>query len=68
MKKSNHCRWIAICPLRSFEKKGILDLAWKNIYCESNWEKCMRYQNVARGKHSSDQLLPDGSFINDIKD
>jgi hypothetical protein len=66
MKKSNHCRWIAICPLRTFEKKGELDLELKAKYCESNWDKCMRYQNVVSGKYSPDQLLPDGRFINEI--
>lgn len=63
MKETTHCRWIEICPLRTFEQKGKLNLEWKTNYCESNWNQCMRYQNVVNGKHSSDQMLPDGSFI-----
>jgi hypothetical protein len=65
MRKTNHCRWLTICPLRSFEKKGLLGKRWKTSYCESNWDQCMRYQNVVNGKHSPDQMLPDGSFINE---
>jgi hypothetical protein len=65
MKQTNHCRWINICPLRSFEKKGELDNRWKNRYCESNWNQCMRYKNVINGNHSPDQMLPDGSLIHE---
>jgi len=65
MTKPNHCRWISICPLRRFEKRGKINLEWKINFCESNWNQCMRYQNVVNGLHNSDQMLPDGSLINE---
>ena len=56
------CKWYSLCPLRRFEKLGILDLSWGNRYCksESCWQDCKRYQLEEEGIYHPDNMLPDG--------
>ena len=61
------CKWFAICPLRQFEKKGLLSFSWKTAYCESGWSDCVRYQMVQRGEDHPDWMLPDGSLNENLK-
>ena len=56
------CKWYSLCPLRRFEKLGLLDLSWGNEYCKSDslWKECRRYQLEEQGISHPDNMLPDG--------
>jgi len=56
------CKWYTLCPLRRFEKLGLLDGSWKDHYCksESHWKDCKRYQLEEQGIDHPDNMLPDG--------
>jgi len=57
------CRWYSVCPLRRFEREGLLADQWAEQYCRStsNWANCRRYQLEQQGLPHPDNLLPDGS-------
>lgn len=59
------CKWKNSCPLRRLENKGLIDLDWSKKYCRSdnNWLNCKRYQAEEKGLAHSDNMMPDGSFI-----
>jgi len=63
------CKWFDICPLRNFERKGLIDNRWKKQYCatENNWKNCKRYQMEERGIYHSDNMMPDGAINKKIK-
>lgn len=63
------CKWNSICPLRKLEKAGLIDYSWSREYCESanNWINCKRYQAEEKGVAQSDNVMPDGSFVNNDK-
>lgn len=58
------CQWFDICPLRRFEREGLLDDTWARRYCRthSNWKDCQRYQLEREGIPHPDNLLPDGTL------
>ena len=58
------CRWYSVCPLRRFERKGLLTDQWAKEYCKSsfNWVHCRRYQLEQQGAAHPDNMLPDGSI------
>ena len=59
------CKWIRVCPLREFEKDGVISLKWRKDYCESekNWKECKRYQMEEDFIPHHDNMMPDGSFV-----
>ena len=59
------CKWNNTCPLRRLEKKGLIVFNWSKEYCQSdnNWKNCKRYQAEENGLAHSDNMMPDGSFI-----
>jgi hypothetical protein len=56
------CKWIHICPLREFERRGNLGLEWKSHYCENNFKECRRFQMEEKGIPHADNMLPDGTI------
>lgn len=56
------CKWYSLCPLRRFEKLGLLDSSWGNQYCRSDsfWKECKRYRLEEQGIPHPDNMLPDG--------
>jgi len=58
------CRWIDVCPLRAYEKKGLISERWKKEYCKTddNWKNCRRYQMTEKCEHHPDNMMPDGTI------
>jgi DNA polymerase len=56
------CRWYRVCPLRGFEREGLLDGGWSETYCRGDWRKCVRYRMEEAGRPHPDWMLPDGSM------
>lgn len=56
------CKWINICPLRRFEKQGLLDKKWKSNFCENDFPACRRYQLEEKGIFHPHNMLPDGTI------
>jgi hypothetical protein len=59
------CKWIDVCPLRSLERQGSIDLTWRERYCdtERNWRECERYRMEEKGLSHAHNMMPDGSVI-----
>ncbi|XPS88536.1 uncharacterized protein Dvar_65550 [Desulfosarcina variabilis str. Montpellier] len=66
-KRKMTCYWYAICPLRRWERQGVISEKWSENYCstESHWKSCRRYQLEQQGI-PHDQMLPDGSRLADV--
>ena len=56
------CKWYSVCPMKRFYKEGRLDKKWIELYCKGDWQSCIRYQMVEKGKVQPDWMLPDGSL------
>jgi len=61
------CKWLDVCPLRRFEKEGLMDDRWKKQYCEGDFTKCKRYQMTEKGMPRPDNMMPDGTINKKIK-
>lgn len=59
------CKWIDVCPLRRLERRGTIDLAWRERYCgtDHHWKECKRYRMEEKGLPHEDNMMPDGSTI-----
>jgi hypothetical protein len=59
------CKWRDICPLRSLEQRGAIDLKWRSRYCDTEvkWRECKRYQMEEGGLPHAPNMMPDGSFV-----
>jgi hypothetical protein len=56
------CKWHDYCPLREFEKQGLISDKWRKQYCEGNYTKCKRYQMTEKGEPHPDNMMPDGTI------
>ncbi|MCK4443548.1 MAG: uracil-DNA glycosylase [Thermoplasmata archaeon] len=56
------CRWYPMCPLKRFYEEGQLSEEWIQLYCEGDWESCVRYEMEENGEPHPDWMLPDGSI------
>ncbi len=56
------CKWYNCCPLKWFYEKGKLNRKWIDLYCQGNWESCIRFQMEERYEYHPDNMLPDGSI------
>ena len=61
------CMWYAVCPLRRFERSGLIDGRWAERYCRGDWARCERYRMEAAGRAQPDWMLPDGSLDERLK-
>ncbi|MFO8145280.1 MAG: hypothetical protein R6T89_06100 [Candidatus Syntrophosphaera sp.] len=59
------CKWYKVCPIKFLTDRGKLDPIWVEKYCLGDWEKCVRFQKEEAGIPHSDDLLPDGTYIQD---
>ncbi|BDU50758.1 hypothetical protein [Haliovirga abyssi] len=59
------CKWYFVCPMKFAYEEGRIERKWIDRYClsESNWKNCVRYQMEEIGKYHSDEMLPDGNYI-----
>jgi len=56
------CKWYLVCPMKRFYEEGRLDKKWIELYCKGDWQSCIRYQMVEKGKVQPDWMLPDGGL------
>jgi hypothetical protein len=61
------CPWYGVCPLRRHEKEGRISSEWKDRFCRGEYRACERYRLEYQGIPHSDELLPDGSYIEDYQ-
>ena len=59
---SKDCKWYPVCPMKRFYEGGKLDKKWIELYCNGDWESCIRYQMEEGGKPHPDWMLPDGTL------
>ncbi len=57
------CKWFDVCPVKAMYEEGRISKKWILKYCFGEWEKCKRYQMEEAGIPHSDNMLPDGSFM-----
>jgi len=63
-----YCKWYPVCPMKHFYEKGLLAVKWVRDYCFSNWRNCVRYEMEESGKYHPDNMLPDGSIDENLKE
>jgi len=59
---SEPCKWASSCPMKKYEKQGLIGKKWREMYCFGDWENCVRYQMQEQNKFHVDWMLPDGSL------
>lgn len=59
---SKECKWYQLCPMKKYYEKGILNKRWIELYCNGDWESCIRYHMEENGKYHPDYMLPDGTL------
>ncbi len=59
------CIWYAVCPIKKATEQRIIPKTWIKNYClsDSHWKNCIRYQMEESGIPHSDDMLPNGTFI-----
>ena len=57
------CKWFEVCPVKRMYEEGRISKKWILKYCMRDWTKCKRYQMEEKGIPHSDNMLPDGSFV-----
>ena len=57
--------WYSVCPLRRFERSGMIGNEWNEKYCSGEYRSCVRYQKEQAGIPHMDTLMPDGSTLAD---
>ncbi len=61
------CRWFSVCPLRRHERRGRISMKWQEAYCKGDYRSCERYKKESAGIPHSDNLLPDGTYLDNGK-
>jgi DNA polymerase len=54
--------------MKHFFEQGRLDRSWIDRYCRGDWTTCVRYQMEETGKDHPDNMLPDGSIAETLKE
>ncbi len=67
LKGRKHCKWFEVCPVKFMFEEGRISEEWILKYCFGDWTKCKRYQMEEAGIPHSDNMLPDGSFVESTK-
>jgi DNA polymerase len=63
---SRECKWYQVCPLRRFYEKRVIEKTWIELYCEGDWESCVRYHLEEKGEPHDDFMLPDGTLNSEL--
>jgi len=67
LKKKEHiCHWYNICPIKHFVDQNKLDRKWVENYCLIGNKKCVRYNLEESGQFHPDNMLPDGTIMEDL--
>jgi uracil-DNA glycosylase len=61
------CIWASVCPIKYYERQGVIDKKWRALYCYGDWERCVRFQMEKQDKYHEDWMLPDGTFDEQLK-
>ncbi len=48
--------------MKYYTEKGVLDRKWTDLYCNGNWQNCIRYRLEENGEYHPDNMLPDGTI------
>ena len=64
---SEDCKWYAVCPMKRYYEKGLLEKKWVELYCKGDWETCIRYKMEEKGEPHADWMLPDGTIDEELK-
>ncbi|MHA1679982.1 MAG: uracil-DNA glycosylase [Promethearchaeota archaeon] len=64
------CKWYCCCPVRRFTDQGKIGEEWTREYClkPGGYKKCIRYQKEENGEYHPDNMLPDGSIEEKLKE
>jgi len=64
------CKWYDVCPVKRFYEQGKISKKYVDNYCKSknNYLNCKRYQLEEKGIYHSDNLLPDGTYLDSQSD
>jgi len=57
---SADCKWYPVCPMKYYYENGWLEKKWIALYCQGDWENCVRYEMEDKGDYHPDWMLPDG--------
>jgi hypothetical protein len=57
------CTHIATCQLYSQFKSAAPLAVWRNLFCESDFTRCVRYQAALEGRPVPATLLPNGKDL-----
>lgn len=56
------CKWFPVCPMKRFYEEGQIEKKWIKLYCQGDWQSCVRYELEELGKYHPDWMLPDGTI------
>ncbi|MCK9243852.1 MAG: uracil-DNA glycosylase [Candidatus Marinimicrobia bacterium] len=59
---SCNCKWYPVCPMKYFYEGDRLEKKWIELYCQGDWQNCVRYELEEHGKYHPDWMLPDGTI------
>jgi uracil-DNA glycosylase len=59
------CKWFSACPMKKLFENCRLDRRWIELYCKGNWKSCKRYRMEENGQYHPDNMLPDGTIMNE---
>lgn len=57
-----NCKWYPVCPMKRFYEAKKLGKEWIELYCQGDWDSCVRYHLEEKGEFHPDHMLPDGSI------
>ena len=57
------CTHVATCQLYSQFKSAAPLAVWRNLFCESDYTRCVRYQAAMEGRPVPATLLPNGKDL-----
>ena len=66
MVKKNICKWYSVCPIKYFYEQARLDRKWVEDYCWVSNKGCVRRELEEKGIPHPDNMLPDGSIVENL--
>ena len=67
MRYKETCKWYDTCSLKRFYDQRRLDRRWVEAYCWGDYLKCDRYKMEKEGSYHSDNMMPDGTILEEVK-
>ena len=60
------CIWFDYCSIPEYVKEDKISQEWVDKYCNIANPKCLRYELEYLGRYIPDNMLPDGSIIENL--